>query len=159
MKSIKQIAQIRNLGLNKKTHGMSKTRFYKIWKGIINRCNNKNNYGYQNYGGRGIRVNNNWLVFENFYRDMFEGYDDNLSIDRIDNNGDYKKENCHWVSQKIQNLNYSRNRIIEFRNKKQTLKEWADEKGIKWDCLFMRLKKGWSIEKSLLTGQKAIKVN
>lgn len=88
-----------------KTHEMSKTRIYRIWKGMRRRCLNKRDYAYPDYGGRGIVICKEWDSFEKFYEDMISTYNDNLSIDRIDNDGNYCKENCRWVSRKIQNSN------------------------------------------------------
>lgn len=91
---------------NRRTHNLTKTRQYGIWSGLKNRCLNKNNTSYKNYGGRGISVSPDWLTsFEVFWRDMRNGYDDSLEIDRIDNNGNYCKENCRWVTRKQNNQN------------------------------------------------------
>lgn len=89
-----------------KTHGMSYTDTFKIWAGILRRCLNSNFSGYKYYGGRGIKVCDRWLKFENFYEDMGDRpY--NLQIDRIDNNGNYEPGNCRWVTAKINNANRS----------------------------------------------------
>ena len=85
-----------------KTHNLSKTRQYNTWKNIIQRCSNQNHTTYKYYGGRGITFCKSWKKFENFWKDMKEGYADNLSIDRIDNDGDYNKKNCKWSNQKDQ---------------------------------------------------------
>ena len=85
-------------------HGKCKTRAYKSWTNMKARCFNKKNVAYQNYGGRGIVVCERWLAIENFYEDMGDpppGHE----IDRIDNNGNYVKENCHWVLPKYNSRN------------------------------------------------------
>lgn len=94
-------------------HGMSYTRFYKIWQGIKARCQNENDTNYHNYGGRGIRVCERWQIFENFRDDMYESYlkhsemhgESNTTIDRIDNDGNYEPSNCRWTDWSRQMFN------------------------------------------------------
>lgn len=87
-----------------KTHGMSYTDTFRIWTGILRRCNNSNFKAYRYYGGRGITICDRWLKFENFLADMGER-PDNLSIDRINNDGNYEPGNCRWVTTKVNNAN------------------------------------------------------
>ena len=96
-------------------HGMSNTRIYNIWSGIIQRCCNPNAHNYARYGGRGITICQDWLnSFVSFYKwAMGNGYADNLTIDRIDLDGDYSPSNCRWITQAEQNRNTSRIRWIE----------------------------------------------
>lgn len=97
------------------THNLSKTRFYRIWQAMKDRCLNPNNYRYKYYGSRGITIDIKWLEFENFKKDMYKSYQEhckkfgikNTSIDRVDNNGNYKLSNCRWATQKEQ-INNSR---------------------------------------------------
>jgi hypothetical protein len=86
-------------------HDMSRTRQYKIWADIKTRCTNPNNSHYYLYGGRGITYDKRWEKFENFWEDMKEGYQDDLTIDRIDSDGNYIKDNCRWVTRTIQSTN------------------------------------------------------
>lgn len=132
-----------------KTHQMSKTRIYKIWKGMRTRCNNKNCISAKYYYNKGITICDRWNKFENFYEDMSDGYNDSLTIDRIDSEKGYSKENCRWATQAQQNLNYSKNRVIEYGGERKTLKEWAESIGVTWDCLFMRIKNGWELKRAL----------
>lgn len=87
-------------------HGMSRTRIYKIWKDMRRRCSNPKRECYKRYGGRGIRVCDEWHDFINFYEwSMANGYCDNLTIDRINNDGNYEPSNCRWTNQSIQAIN------------------------------------------------------
>ena len=86
-----------------KTHGMSRTRPFKIWAGILQRCTNKNNANYAQY--QYFKPSTKWFSFEGFWEDMKDGYEDGLSIDRIDNSKPYSKENCRWVTQDVQTQN------------------------------------------------------
>ena len=119
------------------THGKSNTRIYDIWCAMKQRCYYKKNSYYPNYGGRGIKVCDEWLEdFMNFYNwAMKNGYDDTLSIDRIDVNGNYEPSNCRWTTIKEQANNTTRNRYIEYNGKIKTLSQWADELGVNYSTL------------------------
>jgi hypothetical protein len=110
--------KLSKIGKSKKTHGMSRTRFYKIWKGMRVRCYNKNAKEYRNYGGRGITICKEWNNFENFKRDMFVSYRYPLTIERIDNNGNYCKDNCKWITI----LEQSKNKRMKKLTKEKVLK-------------------------------------
>lgn len=90
-----------------KTHGLGNTRLYRIWNHMKTRCYRKSYHAFQHYGGRGIRVCDEWLHnFQSFYDwAMSNGYEENLSIDRIDTNGNYSPDNCRWATMADQNKN------------------------------------------------------
>lgn len=116
------------------------------------RCNNKNNIGYELYKCRGIKVCSRWQnSFENFLKDMGER-PENTSLDRIDNNEDYSPENCRWATKEQQARNKRSNRLITAFGKTQTLVEWSYETGIKADTIASRIDYyGWNIEKAIST--------
>lgn len=139
-----------------KTHGKSGSRIFWIWRDIKLRCYVPSNNSYNRYGGRGIKVCDEWLGengAENFINwAMNNGYADNLTIDRKDNDGNYEPSNCRWVTPKEQANNRRSSIYITFNGKTQTKKQWAEEYGIKYSTLKMRLGKyHWSVEKALTT--------
>ena len=125
-------------GCLRKKHGLAGTPIYSVWKNMRNRCNNQKALQYKNYGQRGISVCERWDKFENFYADMGDRPDE-LSIERIDNNGNYEPSNCKWATHKEQGRNQRTNRIIKYGGKSQCLAEWAEEIGIARDTLWRRL--------------------
>lgn len=135
------------------THHQSDSRLYRIWWGMRERCYKSNKAEYKHYGGRGITICDEWLEdFMNFYNwAMSNGYEDHLSIDRIDVNGNYCPENCRWATQKEQCNNTRQNRFLKFNGETHTVKEWADIVGINVITLRSRLRTGWSVELALTT--------
>ncbi len=131
-----------------KTHGGCGTRLYAIWTFMRRRCNNENRSGFKYYGGRGIRVCAEWDTFEAF-RDwaLANGYKQGLSIDRIDNDGDYEPGNCRWATSKEQSRNRRNNVHIVINGITRTIVEWAEVVGIKYDTLRARVERGWSGER------------
>lgn len=110
-------------------HGMSKSKTYQIWSGMLGRCYRKSHSGYKNYGARGIRVCKKWFKFKNFLQDMGE-CPKGKSIERIDNDGNYELENCKWATRYEQVRNTRRNRWITVRGVRKVLKDWANSLGI-----------------------------
>jgi hypothetical protein len=114
------------------------------------RCSNPNYKWYANYGGRGIKVCDEWQKFEPFCDwAMANGYTEELTIDRIDIDGNYSPSNCRWVDMVTQNNNKRTNRLITFNNETHTMKEWSRILGIKYHTLENRLNKyKWSVERA-----------
>lgn len=138
----------RSPNLIKPTHGMSRTRTYAIWAGMIERCSKPDSTGYKRYGGRGIKVVEKWLKFESFLNDMGE-CPEGLSIDRVNNDGDYCPENCRWATAFEQANNCSTNKLLTFRDQTQTVTQWATELSIPRTIIYDRLRRNWTIEETL----------
>ena len=133
-----------------KTHGLSGSRIYIIWEHMIARCNNPNDSRYKNYGGRGISVCDEWRDFLLFNKwAMSNGYNDNLTIDRIDVNGNYEPSNCRWTDKKVQANNKRNNHLVTYENKTLTISQWEEETGIDARLILYRLSKGWSTKRTL----------
>lgn len=136
-------------------HGDSEnSRLYRIWKDMKARCFCKAVAQYNDYGGRGIAVceewRNDYTKFKQWSLD--NGYRDNLTIDRIDNDGDYCPENCRWASRSEQNLNKRSRCLLTYRDKTQTITEWSVELGIPRAVLRDRIfRYNWSVEKAFET--------
>lgn len=131
------------------------TRLNDIFRNMKRRCYNPKNKQFKDYGGRGIKLcdkwNNReivnlgrsgrftkgWLAFQEWA--LTHGYNDSLTIDRLDNDKDYCPENCRWVSRKIQQNNKRNNRIIIYKGKSQTLAQWCDELCLNYHTVFYRL--------------------
>lgn len=132
-----------------KTHGMRCTPEFNIWSMMKNRCTNPNCNRHQFYKDKGIKVCDRWLGtegFAHFIEDMGMRPGPEYSVDRIDNNGDYCPENCRWATKKEQSNNQSRNILIEYKGKTQTLALWCDELGLNYKRVWRRLKDGASVE-------------
>lgn len=127
------------------THGMSGTKTYCTWQGLVSRCRKKDDKDYPNYGGRGITVCKEWLKFEGFYKDMGKR-PKGKTIERIDVNGPYDFWNCRWATVKEQNRNRRNNRTVKAFGKIRILQEWADEFKINKVTLLDRLNRGWKPE-------------
>jgi len=115
---------------------------YRVWLQMRQRCSNRKNKGWENYGGRGIRVCERWEKFENFAADMLPDYQNGLSIDRVNNDGPYSPENCKWSNREEQNTNCRRNVFITFHGLIMTISEWSKALGIPHNTISYRFKKG-----------------
>ncbi len=128
-------------------HGGTGTRLHNIWLSMRERCHRENHSYYGDYGGRGITICDEWDDFTKF-RDwaIANGYADNLTIDRIDSNGNYEPLNCRWATMKEQQNNRRSNRIVYYKGLKYTLTELSEKAGINKTTLKERLNNGWSVE-------------
>lgn len=144
----KELSSIRN-----STHNCRNTRLYHIWIDMKQRCMNPNQPDYPRWGGRGITVCESWLKsFDNFKEWAIEnGYTDSLTIDRIDNDGNYCPENCRWATSEDQANNRHNSKLIEFNGEVHSETQWSRLLGGNRNLVHDRLKKGWSIEKALTT--------
>ena len=128
-------------------------RLYSIWHNMKTRCYNPNTQHYDCYGGRGIKVCEEWKNnFQAFYDwAITHGYAADLTLDRRDGNGDYCPGNCHWADRYYQNNHTRRNRYITHDGETKSASEWARQYGIH-PCVFTnRIRRGWSFERAIST--------
>lgn len=131
-------------------HGMARTKIYKVWSSMKERCLNPSHQAYERYGGRGITVCDRWLVFENFFCDMGmppKGF----SLDRSNNNLGYSPENCRWVSKKEQQINTRAAHIINHDGFSLTVSDWARKLGVSRNRITSRINRGMSERDALKT--------
>ena len=135
-----------------------KWKAYVCWLSMKKRCNNPDKKDFDNYKGRGISYDQRWNDFTIFLNDMGlppKG----TSIERIDNSGDYCKENCKWATRKEQMRNTRHNKYLEYQGKKMMICEWAEHLGLKSVLLRVRLGRGWSVERTLSTPYQPLGTN
>lgn len=133
-----------------KSHGMRNTRFYRVWDSIKQKCLNKNSSAYYKYGNEGVSVCKDWMVFENFKKDMYESYvkhaakygEKNTTIERIDVYGNYEKANCCWVTKKLQARNKRNTIYVNYKNRKVSIPELSEITGIKSGTLYHKINRG-----------------
>lgn len=137
-------------------------RLHNIWSGMKRRCNNPNNEAYARYGGRGIKVCDEWSAEKNGYWNfekwsLMNGYQDDLSIDRIDNDGDYEPSNCRWTTMKQQGNNTQFNIFLEYQGVRLTLKEWSEYLEVPYHVIHQRYKRGWNAHDILTKSRRDYK--
>lgn len=142
----------------KRIHGMANTHLYQIWRGIKDRCLNPNNKHFDRYGGRGITICDDWINnFQAFYDWSIEnGFKEGLTIDRIDNDGNYEPNNCRWVDYYVQANNRSNNHLITVDDETHTLSEWSRITGLDVHTISSRLSRGCSKEEIFNTNYKKV---
>lgn len=126
----------------KRTHGDAETRLYRLWCHMKGRCNNSNDAHFKNYGGRGITVcdawNNSYVEFKKWA--VHNGYQESLTIDRINVNGNYEPENCRWIEMEKQAANKRRTIYVTCDGVTKTLADWAKYLNVKYSTLYKRIK-------------------
>ena len=148
--------RIKTCGCFNERHGASNTLLYGVWRGMIDRCTLPSNIGYQNYGGRGIKVCNAWLnsfmAFQAFA--MSNGYDRGMTLDRIDSNGNYEPENCRFVPPVVNCNNRSVTFMVNYHGKRIAFTDLMRDKGIDeshWATIRGRISRGWDHSKAVDT--------
>lgn len=136
-------------------HGECRTRLYHIWNSMKQRCTNPNAVSYKYYGAKGVSVCHEWESFSGF-RDwaLSNGYKENLTIDRIKNTGNYEPSNCRWSTNKAQQNNTSYNKLLTYCGETYNITQWAEIKGIPRTTLYNRVRRNWSVERTLTTPKR-----
>ena len=134
-------------------HGLSKTRIHRIWHSMYCRCYYKTTNQYKNYGGKGIKVCEKWKHIDGFIKfynwSMENGYTDELTLDRIDNNKDYEPSNCRWVTSKEQANHRTNNVFYTINGITKTSKQWCEKYGVSQTTFKDRLKRGWTNQRKV----------
>lgn len=137
------------IGLSSIKHGMHNTSSYRAWANMIYRCTNSNYKYFHHYGGRGIEVIAHWRnSFENFLKDMGE-CPNGMSLDRINNDGNYQPDNCRWATNKDQANNKRNNVKVTYQNETKTIAQWSRVTGVGTNVIRRRLLAGWNIADAL----------
>lgn len=135
------------------THGKTGSRAYNTWASMRQRCKNPHKEGYKWYGGKGIKVCEEWESFENFYRDMGDP-PDKFELDRIDGNKEYSKENCKWVSHE-ENMSHASNAVLlQYKGKEMPIRRIASITGVEYNALRRRIRDwGMSVEEAVISAE------
>lgn len=143
--------KIKSCGCTRVSHRMTNSRPYRVWRSMLQRCNNPKNPNYHNYGGRGIKVCQEWQKFELFWDwAKANGYAENLELDREDNDAGYAPGNCRFVTHAANTRNTRRSRPIMFGGEKITISELSRETGIHESTLHRRIvKMGMTAEQAI----------
>ena len=141
------------------THGMSGTSLFNVWCAMHSRCLNKNNHSYGNYGGRGIRMCDEWMDSSTFFDwALANGYKEGLTIERIDVNGNYEPSNCKWITKAEQARNKTNSRIFEVDGVSASLAQLCENYNIDYSTVYQRITKlGWEPKRALTTPVRKIR--
>lgn len=136
------------------THGGSNSRLYSIWTNMITRTTNPKGSAYLRYGGRGIKMCPEWRNSFETFREwaLANGYTDDLTVDRINNDGDYEPSNCRWVPWSAQFNHRSSTKRITFNGETLSISQWAEKLNLSKTMLYQRFKAGWPVERALTEG-------
>lgn len=132
-----------SLSRTRSTHSMSRHPAFAVWSSMLARCTNPRHRAYGNYGGRGIRVCPEWRTFEGFWNDMGDGYEPDLTLDRINNDAGYSRENCRWATRTAQCRNKRNNVRIPTPLGRMTVAEASERFGVGRSTIFYRISRGW----------------
>ena len=137
-------------------HGLSNTRLYDVWQNMKKRCFNKKRKQYKDWGGRGITICDPWMDFFGFSQwALSNGYRDDLTIERKDNNGNYCPENCTFIPIGMQSKNRRNIHLIEYHGEIKSISDWARCFDVKQNTITDRLRRGWNVERALNTPTKS----
>lgn len=138
-----------------KRHGMAHSRLYNIWSKMKARCTNPNDVSFYNYGARGISICDDWANSFDLFKEwaIWAGYEDNLEIDRIDNNGNYCPENCRWANDDLSSQNRRSAFIVTYEGEQMPLSVLCKKLNLKYLLIYKRLKRGWTINQAINSGQ------
>ena len=140
----------KSCGCGYRKHELSHSGLWNVFYGMRKRCLNPLAHGYENYGGRGIKVCDEWLEKDGFIKfkewALANGYEKGLSLDRIDNNGNYEPSNCRWATDREQANNRRNNVLVTYKGETHTISEWAKKTGLKESCIRYRFHHGWKEE-------------
>lgn len=138
------------------SHGMSNSRIYQLWSQMKQRCNNENNLHYKNYGGRGIKLCDDWISFKSFYDwAILNGYGDRLTIERLDNDKGYSSDNCTFVTKSEQSKNRRVNYRVNINGSVMCLYDACKHLNIDYSLVQNRIKNlNWPVDKALYTPRK-----
>lgn len=137
----------------KTTHGQTDTPLYYVYNGMKARCYDDKKAQYKDYGGRGIKVCDEWLENPSSFFEwaLNNGYKRGLHIDRENNNGNYDPSNCRWVTRKVNNRNTRRSKYVTYKGETKVLADWCDELGLEYLKINHRLWRGWNVERAFET--------